>query len=193
MAKEKKDEQDGQGDLQEMWEHSDVPGRVSHRSAEAGLPVRGVRGGGGGESGDEQEHARRGEANPHGRPAAVAKPRRQEYSKCDICGMRFKIDGRGERWKNRCGECASKMRKAFITCPICGGKFQYSHMKLVTIHVQPGKKGGRKFKLRYCMTCLAKVQSSTVKLVDQQDRDWKKAAASQREEMFYLRTRRPFT
>jgi hypothetical protein len=63
----------------------------------------------------------------------------------------------------------------------------HSKMQLVTVMVNPGKKGGRKFQIRYCALCTSAVSAHTSKIQVQQDRDWDKAATVQREEMKYLR------
>ncbi len=42
------------------------------------------------------------------------------------------------------------------------------------------------------MVCMSRVQAHTTKLMDKQERDWKAAAARQREEMHFMRGKIPF-
>lgn len=107
---------------------------------------------------------------------------------CDICGGRFRVDKK-ESWKGRCGECAPVMRDAMVTCPGCNRRYQFARMELVSVQVQPGKAGGKKFKIRYCQVCLGKVRARSSKLEEGQEAEFKRAADAQREFMRDIRGR----
>lgn len=81
------------------------------------------------------------------------------------------------------------MREALVTCPGCNRKHKLARMELVTIQVQPGKAGGKKFKVRYCASCLLAVRARSTKLEAGQDAEFKRAADAQREFMQDVRGR----
>jgi hypothetical protein len=99
---------------------------------------------------------------------------------CDICGGKFGVN-RGEEWRSRCPECSPVMRDSLATCPGCNHKFRRHRMELVSIQVQPGKKGGKKYKVLYCHICLMSVKARSKKLEDQQDKEWNIAKGVQRQ------------
>jgi len=75
------------------------------------------------------------------------------------------------------------MRDALMTCPSCGQKFRYSRMEAVSIYVQPSQKGGKKFSLRYCPTCILNVKARSSNLEKEQKAEWDRARGAQQQFM----------
>lgn len=71
------------------------------------------------------------------------------------------------------------MRDALVTCP-CGSRVPFKRTELLTMVANPGQKGGQKFQVRYCPSCMMKVKARARKLADQQAKEQKEAADRQR-------------
>lgn len=81
------------------------------------------------------------------------------------------------------------MREALLTCPGCNRKYPYARLELVSIQVQPGKQGGKKFKVRYCQQCISSVRVRSGKLEEAQTKEWDRAKGAQKEFMRDVRGR----
>ena len=177
------DPDERQGDLYSVRAPNRVPGAVSDGGPEAPVQVRGVsEQSGDGEPSPAQRDAQRRPQGADRRPTPVGKknPTRTRYKKCDVCGLRFAVKT-GEEWKGRCGECASALREAKITCPGCGKQIPYKRGELVKIFVNPGKEGGKQYEARYCMMCISGVKSKAAKINDNLKREVQRSKDVQRQ------------
>jgi len=107
----------------------------------------------------------------------------KQYRKCDTCGHKFQIHGDKESWKHRCGECAQALRGASITCGLCESQVSLRRAELVTFIVNPGKKGSKKFQVRYCVRCAVAVRAKVRANADRQNTEFERAQKTQKQLM----------
>lgn len=78
------------------------------------------------------------------------------------------------KWGDRrgdCPNCAKAKRETVVPCAgRCGKSYEIRFMEAVFITFNPGKKGGKKFKIFYCSRCAASAKSKTRTMAEAQDK-----------------------
>jgi hypothetical protein len=95
---------------------------------------------------------------------------------CRLCGKDLNTWGPDRR--GICPDCASARRKTLIRCAgRCKRLHELGRMESVVLNFTPGKKGGRKLIIYYCLTCLTQAQSRATTIFDEQQEAISKAEA----------------
>lgn len=96
----------------------------------------------------------------------------QKKRPCSSCGEDLNLwgDRRGE-----CPDCARAKRETVIPCAgRCGNSLEMRYMEVMNLVFNPGKKGGKTFKIHYCSRCHAAAKSRAGRLSDLQKKEIEK-------------------